>query len=99
MLSKYLKQAVDSIGEGTLRSYSGRGMYGQECIGLVVDSISDYTTIIIQATLFAELDEKGDLFSFEARTVGMDNMGKGWVFYWPSKQFKENEGDDDESNN
>jgi len=89
MLNKYLKQAIDAIQDGELRSYSGRGMYGSECVGLVVNHIAEFTIIVAQAAVFAEMNEEGEDFVLEVGDVEMDSMGKGMVFYWRSHTFKE----------
>lgn len=57
-------------GYGELREdYSGRGMYGETCMGLVTD---ERQTTIEQAAA------RG-LFNSSS-----DRMGKQWIVYWPT---------------
>jgi hypothetical protein len=53
---------------GTVREdYSGRGMFGKTCMGVVCDEA-------IEA-----IEQAASLGLFGAIT---DNMGKGWIVYW-----------------
>jgi hypothetical protein len=49
-------------------SYSGRGMYGKECVGVIVAS-------------YAEVARAAQIVGREPTT---DSMGRGVVAYWPS---------------
>lgn len=81
-----------------VRSYSGRGMYGSECIAIDGDEAE------CQAALSALISEQisqvsdGDTTRDDARefvTLLMeyktDNMGKGIVMYWPGIEYKDDE--------
>jgi hypothetical protein len=59
--------------------YSGRGMYGQKCVGCIVD---DYQTI---AQLFVDVaqGDHSDLAQGMAHGVRFDNMGTRLIAYWP----------------
>ncbi len=64
-----IEDVADEIG-GTVRStYSGRGMYGKTCYGIDCDDITSCIELAAAKGL------KG------AKT---DNMGKGYIVYWPS---------------
>jgi len=57
-------------GHGELReNYSGRGMYGARCLGIVTDS-PEY---VIEEAVLRGL-----------RSACVDNMGKQHIVYWPS---------------
>ena len=53
--------------------YSGRGMYGKDCVGVVVDSRAE------ALSLADVLDLKPTL----------DSMGRGIVAYWPALPWPE----------
>lgn len=49
------------------RSYSGRGMYGENCVGVYVKNVGDHSL------------PSGFRF---------DNLGLGYIIYWPSVKWK-----------
>lgn len=60
--------------QGDVRRYSGRGMYGQECLGIDGDFDRDDFAFRIGA------------HPFLGRVLGkprFDQMGKGIIAYWP----------------
>lgn len=61
-------------------SYSGRCMYGAHCIGVDVD---DWGTAL---KIGAVLREAFGILQVEALgdTMHWDNMGRGFILYWPS---------------
>lgn len=56
--------------------YSGRAMYGAECLGLVTDAAGDVFAII------AELARAGEDTDW-ARGARTDSMGRRMITYWP----------------
>ncbi|NDJ15651.1 MAG: hypothetical protein EBY17_31515 [Acidobacteriia bacterium] len=50
------------------RSYSGRGMYGRECLGVV----------------FATADERYEAEKIVGKAAVEDSMGKRYIAYWPA---------------
>lgn len=64
-----IREVADEVG-GTIRdSYSGRGMYGKTCYGIVCDD----PTMCIEAAA-----ERG------IRGSSRDSMGKDYIVYWTS---------------
>ena len=63
-----LQERLDQAGIN-VRSYSGRGMYGKECLGAVVHSAED---------VYAECERA------EIKSACRDSMGLDVVVYWPS---------------
>ena len=57
--------------------YSGRGMYGEQCIG-VVGYLSDLLAFVL---LVAEQDK--DLAQDELTQLTWDSMGLSTIYYWP----------------
>ena len=82
--------------------YSGRGMYGRECLGMVFDSDSHFFLFMVEFTrlYYTDWERKHDLHDWEPRDifdeVRTDNMGYSTIFYMPS--VKVAPGEDDEEN-
>jgi len=57
------------------RSYSGRAMYGDRCIGLDITCAGD---------LFGIGMELGRLVEGDLPDPIMDSMGRGFIAYWPT---------------
>jgi hypothetical protein len=70
IISTATMDLVDAIANRELRPipYSGRQMYGADCVACVVDHGSD----------MAHLPKAGAL---------VDNMGTGYVVYWPRAEW------------
>ncbi len=69
--------------EMEVRSYSGRGMYGDTCVGVV---LGDYANAWTLALAIADVNNgDADLFGLpEPRT---DSMGLGTILYWPGLKW------------
>ena len=62
------------------RPYSGRGMYGKSCVGVVVESLGD--AFLLGARLALELGEEPPIPS-------SDSMGRGLIVYWRTIEMEE----------
>lgn len=85
---------ADLAYESFTNTYSGRGMYGDTCVGFDVDSLHELGTLAIA---FVEVlgDSEGRELAGRART---DNMGLGYIIYFPHvtcPEWEEEEDDDD----
>jgi hypothetical protein len=60
--------------EALRTDYSGRGMYGDKCVGLVHDSVDELIDLV---TFVREKDP--DLL----RGAVQDSMGRSTITYWP----------------
>lgn len=73
--------------EMEVRSYSGRCMYGDNCIAVV---LGGYTSAWTLALAIADRNNGNmDLFGLDAPRE--DSMGLGRVYYWPSLKWPEGE--------
>lgn len=82
-----LKEQAEEYGV-TCSSYSGRGMFGSQCISISGDDCSDVIKGCIQRIVdLVGLDEMktSEAKSMVATLLGhsQDSMGRGSVFYWP----------------
>lgn len=96
------QQIIEAAGFET-RSYSGRGMYGNNCLGVDPDTVHE-------GVLFAEVLRVLDLESAEEvamvgkafRRMRSDSMGRGIVVYFPGEAYQDDgagdEDDEDEDN-
>ncbi len=73
---------------GKLRSYSGRGMYGKQCLGFEYSDFSD-AILFIGHAIQAFPDEWELMF----RRTSQDSMGLGAIMYWPDIQINEKDQD------
>jgi hypothetical protein len=81
-----LQEAIEQVGYKTC-SYSGRGMYGKECLGVQVASISD---LYILGTKIGHLSQVASIY-----WPSIDTLGLNIVAYWPTQPFvhKDESGD------
>ena len=75
------------------RSYSGRGMYGKECLGVTIDS--DKNIFSIGLMVGQELGHNDYIEDID--DVRYDNMGLGTIIYWPRIKYNSNSKVTDES--
>lgn len=86
----------DCTTDGDLREYySGRGMNGRTCLGLVVDGIDDFVRWLFGVANAADGEEPELAEQFQAvieqiTSTGTrhDSMGLQQIFYWPSVQVE-----------
>lgn len=78
MDAKMLIDVIENAGFDA-RSYSGRGMYGKECVGYTCDDPTDSMLDIIE-------DHEGDIAELiqTLRRMRTDNMGMSYICYFPN---------------
>lgn len=69
-------------------NYSGRSMYGKECLGIRYDNIGDILAFVVAAA-----DKWGIYTMDDFYGMATDNFGLGMVAYWPSIQVDVEEDD------
>jgi len=93
---KPTKSALQQLAEDadlSVRSYSGRFMFGKSCLGIEGDNLCDIFAALFQAAADTEPDmqEVAD----QVRNARSDQMGLGSILYFPSVPFI-NEDEDEE---
>lgn len=88
-----LEQLAGDVGADVRADYSGRGMYGSQCLALVCDGVSDLVQFTLAlAEALAEAVHSDDETAEEVsqlvdvlRTAPTraDQLGLGQVYYWP----------------
>lgn len=78
-----LEELISDAGFET-RRYSGRGMYGAECVGFDTDTpVADVANIVGYTEDESERDELVTAFQ-SAKT---DDMGRGTIIYFPRYKY------------
>lgn len=73
----------------SVRSYSGRCMFGKECLGLVCDNMGEVLNVIFLMTQKASAQTKEFLLEDMETMIQntcQDSMGRGIIVYWPDIQ-------------
>jgi hypothetical protein len=77
MDAKRLIEIIDATNHDA-RSYSGRGMFGKQCVGVTVDDgVFEWIAGAIEEC--EDVEEAAWL----VRMVKTDDMGRGKILYWP----------------
>jgi len=81
--------AVADAAEATItNAYAGRGMYGATCLGVIFEERSYVDAFL--AALGVVQERTGGFDAVElARWAQVDNMGKGWILYFPGWEVSE----------
>lgn len=88
-------QQVFEDADFIVRGYSGRGMYGKTCLGVVTENLAELIAALIEGTNDDERKEVAEAI----RTMQMDSFGRDTIVYFPKIQFQEDEfieGEDEE---
>lgn len=79
----------------SVRSYSGRAMYGRSCLGVVLDSENDVSKLMSKLILNVEEEERSEVAK-AVRGFKTDSMGMGIVLYFPEVEYEDDDDDEDE---
>lgn len=88
-LARLIEEAAEDTGVSFRPNYSGRGMYGRSCVG-IVGSSQDLAAVMTEvaynlAPLSAEGWEGNQRLREELESLfqySSDSMGMGRIFYW-----------------
>lgn len=76
-----IKQLAQDDEDIRYREYSGRGMYGKECVGVRTDYPNATLADIVEETGYADL----------IRSHRVDSMGLSYILYFPGLLLPESE--------
>lgn len=87
------------------RKYSGRGMFGKECLGIEVDNLGSFMADIMEAIIdTSEVDgdhtqvkvyvEAMEALADAFRNMRTDSLGMGMIIYFPNIPYTK-DGDDE----
>lgn len=92
-LTKQIHQICDDCDISLTTDYSGRGMYGKTCFGLIYGgSVGQLCACFLRGLDDDTMDEMADLFD-EMRT---DSMGYDTIYYFPGWTLDEDEDSEDD---
>jgi hypothetical protein len=82
-----IETLADDLGGNVRYDYSGRGMYGERCVGIVIPYPSEWIEMVNERSenLFSD-DEWCELERYS-----MDSMGLDSIVYWPNISVDNNE--------
>lgn len=108
MESHEFAELIESAGY-EVRSYSGRGMFGKQCIGVSTDDVFELIANITKEIVDTDIEP----VSRDSSTVRLnewielmtqirtDSLGRGEIIYWPNMKWSADiqavdDGEDDE---
>lgn len=77
-----LQEIFEQAGLKT-RSYSGRGMYGAHCLGVAVDDLGTFFSVIVES-IRSNGPGTHDIVSKAFQGMKTDQLGLGLIVYFPS---------------
>ncbi len=66
-------------------NYSGRGMFGRRCVGIVVRNGSFYMKMLMKLTKYFEAKGFDDV-NFELEGMAVDELGLETIVYFPNME-------------
>lgn len=91
---KQIQDFCDEYDYNFRENYSGRGMMGRNCIGMVADGIDPFT-VAMEMVEYLEGEPILDIFK-QCGGVSMDNMGRSaMIMYFPSINIEKEDTDGD----
>ena len=77
------------------RKYSGRGMFGAQCVGVI--QTKGTPSVLVQIGYLIGMDEGGTFYSEsdkeefveQVANYSSDNFGHDTIYYWPYMKFVE----------
>lgn len=84
-----LVYALDLDQDAIYPEYSGRGMYGRTCVGIVLDRYTDTNQALLGVAL-ADTFGTDDAWDI-ARAMRTDSMGLGTIVYFPGWELEDAE--------
>jgi hypothetical protein len=82
-----------------VRSYSGRGMYGKSCLGVVCDSPVDAILDAIIEFVAGNTDQDTTIeFIDELRNYRIDDLGLSTILYFPYIEWEDDQMIDEDEN-
>ena len=82
--AELIQQFADSEDVQVYERYSGRGMYGKQCFGLVGRSL---TSTAMKLACFLMEDGNDELALSLSNRIGEDSMGTDSIIYFPGHEW------------
>jgi len=92
---KHIIQIICEQNDINVRSYSGRGMYGKECLGITFKRGMGFVNVVDAMLEYIQNNEEYyiEIESFREgiRDMQSDSMGLGTVVYFPSVEYDDSD--------
>ena len=99
-LQQALEMLIDQCElDGELRTYSGRGMMGKQCLAINCEVGAVGGALLVSALLDKDLQNLDDWLPDlldQLEDTRTDSLGMGVITYWPSVPFIEGENDNND---
>lgn len=79
----------EQCGDTTVRSYSGRAMYGKSCLAITGSLLACIKAVLMVVASVEEASERDAIALWLAGNLRTDSMGFDVVWYWPKLEFLE----------
>lgn len=89
-----ITDAIESDTYGQVRTYSGRGMYGESCLGIVTSDTA--RCFMALAVALVNNGEQEILALLTASPSREDSLGKDGIVYFPRLTVEDDESEEDE---
>jgi hypothetical protein len=88
LLKALISLAEEGVIERAPRSYSGRGMYGKQCIGVTTDT-SEFELGVRLMDHISNSSHMDVLDLDLLINVSSDSMGRSVIIYWPGTEWED----------
>lgn len=79
----------ENEGYDIYENYSGRGMFGSQCLGVVVKQGFSFMEFLMNLTQFLDNNDVEDM-NFSLEGVSYDNLGLDTIVYFPNIKTEKN---------
>lgn len=79
----------ENEGYDIYENYSGRGMFGYQCLGVVVKQGFSFMEFLMNLTQFLDNNDVEDM-NFSLEGVSYDNLGLDTIVYFPNIKTEKN---------
>jgi hypothetical protein len=90
-----LQEIFESNPDLVVRSYSGRGMFGKECLGVEVSSLKEMFISVLIALSERDDQDTTDLQE-DFESMKTDSLGRGMIVYFERVPFVSDEDEDED---
>ena len=98
MFNKSTLQSIIEFSGFDTRSYSGRGMYGKECLGVSLGMSTGqfFAQVFDDVIRNNPSEEEKEAFSEALKHFKTDSMGRGQIVYWENVEYASGDEEEDE---
>jgi len=95
-ISKDAVRAIETEGYTVIPNYSGRGMYGKTCFGIICANPIKAAMVITRILMMDYIDDGEMILDTMMNLACSDSMGLDTIIYFPRVSVDVDEGDDED---